>query len=299
MRHNRAGCRRVSCYGSGRFMESANMSVEKKLSSLLEFKFAVFLPLIVACICTFIIIGNSNLVFDLTFSGFNEALTIFKVPISIVALIFPLVAFVATNHRSRQTAETLIRNQAQVNFANYYKHREEYFKVLSRLEDELEIRFSDGNGLYRKLFPNNTVNTIELRSKERNSDQSLLEIQAKNYRELLDSIRKPDIREHTVKKFYIELFLLSDALGFSLKKGEILDIPEMNVPASNCWRVAYTEKSPLKHAWIISQVISRLSDFCHIEKDLKLIMFSPYLSFIEHSKQVFKCNFNERESIQP
>ncbi|EJG1583068.1 hypothetical protein CIF45_RS22770, partial [Vibrio parahaemolyticus] len=79
-------------------------------------------------VLAFIIVANSELDVDLSFTGFNNFLTVFRVPLGILALIIPIVALLAANHRSEQTKEQIRVTNQQNNFANYYKHIEEYEK---------------------------------------------------------------------------------------------------------------------------------------------------------------------------
>jgi len=78
------------------------------------------------------IICHSELKKDLSYEGFNMALTIFKVPLSVLAMIIPTVALFAANHRSEQTKEQMRLANIQNNFANYYKHREEFEKFCEK-----------------------------------------------------------------------------------------------------------------------------------------------------------------------
>lgn len=75
-----------------------------------------------------VIIYNSDLKSDLSYSGFNNFLEIFKVPLGTFALLIPSVALLAANHRSEQTREQILTAQSQNNFSNYFKHIEEFEK---------------------------------------------------------------------------------------------------------------------------------------------------------------------------
>lgn len=77
------------------------------------------------------IIFTSNLVFDFTSDGFNRFINYFKVPIGIVSLNIPLIALFGANHRSEQTKAQLTLSKSQNNFANHFKHLEEFEKYCS------------------------------------------------------------------------------------------------------------------------------------------------------------------------
>lgn len=76
---------------------------EKKLTELFSFKIAIYLPLVASILFAIIIYQNSSLILDPSFNGFNQLLDIYKVPLGILALAFPFVAIVASNHRSVQS----------------------------------------------------------------------------------------------------------------------------------------------------------------------------------------------------
>lgn len=75
-----------------------------------------------------VIILNSNLKIDLSYDGWNSFIKYFQVPLGILALLIPIGAVYATNHRSRQALEQMRLTTEQNNFSNYYKHLEEFEK---------------------------------------------------------------------------------------------------------------------------------------------------------------------------
>ncbi|WP_333004910.1 hypothetical protein [Vibrio coralliilyticus] len=79
--------------------------------------------------CVFLVF-SSNLLgkWDPTYKGFNNALVIFKTPLSFLALIIPIGAVFAANHRSEQTKHQIALSHKQNLFVNYYKHIEEFEK---------------------------------------------------------------------------------------------------------------------------------------------------------------------------
>lgn len=93
-----------------------------------------------------VILANSEFVIDLSFIGFNLFISAFKFPLAIAALIIPIVALLAANHRSEQTKEQIRVTNAQNVFSNYYKHIDEFNKYLSsRVDKEVDLRFSHSN----------------------------------------------------------------------------------------------------------------------------------------------------------
>ncbi|MBB1296710.1 hypothetical protein [Pseudoalteromonas sp. SR41-7] len=99
---------------------------------------------------TSVIVVNSDLKSDFSYSGFNYFISVFKFPLAIAALIIPIVALLAANHRSEQTKEQIRVTNSQNVFSNYYKHIEEFTKYLEvRVEKSVDLRFAHNN-----LYPN-------------------------------------------------------------------------------------------------------------------------------------------------
>lgn len=93
---------------------------------------------------------KSDLIFDLSYNGFNYFIEVFRFPLGILAMIIPIVALLAANHRSEQTKEQIKLTSTQNTFSNYYKHIEEFIKYNS------SVNFGDVQGRYCHdvLFPN-------------------------------------------------------------------------------------------------------------------------------------------------
>lgn len=87
--------------------------------------------------------------------GFRYFLSEFSFPISILAIIIPATALIATMHRSSQLSTQIYLLMQQNNFANYYKHYEmfqSYYLELCKDYDILNEKKCDK--IYRRLFPN-------------------------------------------------------------------------------------------------------------------------------------------------
>lgn len=75
-----------------------------------------------------LIISFSDLTWDFSYEGWNNAVTIFRVPLGLLASTFTIIALLASNHRSEQSKGQIAAAESQNNFANYYKHLEEFEK---------------------------------------------------------------------------------------------------------------------------------------------------------------------------
>jgi len=116
------------------------------------FSFGLIISSVLVCST---ILCQENLSWDFSSEGFNNILSIFKVPLGILALLIPIIALLATNHRSVQSVEQIKVAEAQNNFSNSFKHLEEFNKYM---EDVIKcdwlITVKDNFAIHRKLFPN-------------------------------------------------------------------------------------------------------------------------------------------------
>lgn len=104
------------------------------------------------------IIHYSNLQWDLSSTGFNIFISEFRFPLGIAALIIPIIALLAANHRSEQTKEQIRVTSSQNVFSNYYKHIEEFTKYLNgRIESDADIRYAHAN-----IYPNASSGDYEI-----------------------------------------------------------------------------------------------------------------------------------------
>ncbi|EPM6343851.1 hypothetical protein ACTN1H_004077 [Vibrio parahaemolyticus] len=106
-----------------------------------------------------LIIFNSDLKMNLSYIGWNNFITFFKVPLGILAILIPLGAIYATHHRSIQTLEQMKQTRMQLKmtasqneFSNYYKHLEEFEKYCREHCDKNV--YQHRRSLYQLSFPN-------------------------------------------------------------------------------------------------------------------------------------------------
>lgn len=138
------------------------MSHRKTLTQLGWFKVAFFAPLAVGAIVAGFIAWNDNYFAGaacLTSECINDVVSRFKVPITIMALIFPAVALVASHHRSAQTAAQIERtdNQIEKDRNNQlkkecdsalisYLHFRRLYRIAIFLTSKSNVDFKNGNG---------------------------------------------------------------------------------------------------------------------------------------------------------
>lgn len=110
-------------------------------------------------VISLLIIFNSDLKMNLSYIGWNNFITFFKVPLGILAILIPLGAIYATHHRSIQTLEQMKQTRMQLKmtasqneFSNYYKHLEEFEKYCREHCDKNV--YQHRRSLYQLSFPN-------------------------------------------------------------------------------------------------------------------------------------------------
>lgn len=97
-----------------------------------------------------VIVFNSEVRWDFSYDGFNHFLVVFRFPLGILALIIPIIALLAANHRSEQTKEQIRVTNDQNIFSNYYKHFEEFSKYVDNHKSEdikildVDVRYAHG-----------------------------------------------------------------------------------------------------------------------------------------------------------
>lgn len=94
-------------------------------------KFTAFSLVAVSLFWGGVIVVNSKVDWDLSYIGFNHFLVVFRFPLGILAIIIPVIALLAANHRSEQTKEQIKVTNEQNIFSNYYKHIDEFSKYIA------------------------------------------------------------------------------------------------------------------------------------------------------------------------
>ncbi|MEL4271417.1 hypothetical protein [Shewanella xiamenensis] len=99
---------------------------------------------------------------DFSYSGFNNFVEIFKVPIAILALNIPVIAVLGAFHKSEQTRLQIKLSEGQNLFANYFKHIEEFVKHIEKFEHKNDKSKCDARRLHYKLYPNAAIGDYDI-----------------------------------------------------------------------------------------------------------------------------------------
>lgn len=117
-----------------------------------------FLFLVAAIMSISILNFSSPLSFNLSQRGFENASNLFKAPMAVCLLSIPLLALLASNHRSVQTTSQMSLTTKQIAltseqnlFANYYKHVDEFGKWCENFKKIGQV--ASRRKLHKKIFP--------------------------------------------------------------------------------------------------------------------------------------------------
>lgn len=186
------------------------MSHNKTLTQLFWFKAALVVPLIFGAVVAGLIVYH-----DSYFAGpacwtsecVNDAISRLKAPLTILALIFPAVALVASHHRSVQTAAQIKRTDIQIQamesknaFENCIKHRELFFKKIEEIEKETELKVGNPQSLYTNIYPHNDFNSFNYYSSTVKEDKANQKVR-KSYQEYILGVDN-DLPESTKRRMY-------------------------------------------------------------------------------------------------
>lgn len=239
------------------------MSHDVHLTRTFGFKVALVLPLLISVILISYFGWREGYVWDFTLAGVVFAYEKFKLFLSVAALVFPSVALVASNHRSKQTVEQIKITHTQNIFSNYIKHREEFMKYLDVLESEFSVVFKNRVELYGKIFQENSYEKFIPRSTGVNGD-SCLDWAAVGYNSLLKELQ--DIKNTKMARRLIgESFCLGASLNFSAKASSEESIHNIDRivywAGDGKWCVLFRVREPFLHLKVVGEVLERLCIF--------------------------------------
>lgn len=263
-------------------------SEQQKLSQLFLFKLFLIGPLFVAIVLIIYIIATSELKRLAGYEGVNNLVKIFQVPLALLASIGPLLAIVATNHRSGQAHRQMELLQRQNAFTNYLKHKEEFEVILSQLQDTHKIRFTDKLGLYGKLFPNNRPDYFDPVTQPLYRANFIRNL-AIDYMRFLDVYitNFPESKNLplgvSIYRTYLHILHLSQILGFKMDLGSTI-----GVKLEEGDKLSYLladNVDPLKHAWVVGDIIRTLLIF-GAEKNRPSVVLADFLD--GKTKKIFQ-----------
>ena len=123
---------------------------KKSFFELPVVRWAIGIHVVIAAASALAILITGDYGFSPTADGFNNFLHDFKFPIGVLAMLIPVMALLATNHKSEQAREEIKAAESHNNFVNYYKHIEEFEKF----SDEIGVKDFNHREFHRIVFSN-------------------------------------------------------------------------------------------------------------------------------------------------
>ncbi|WIO73374.1 hypothetical protein QP938_08675 [Porticoccaceae bacterium LTM1] len=114
------------------------MAAEKRLYDLPRFWLAILIPIFLWLLTSIVIWANDGQwwAWKWDSEGYKNYWEMYKLPLAMLALIFPAVGLAAATHRSEQMATNISLQRSQNTLSNYYQHRREFCEYISVFESE-------------------------------------------------------------------------------------------------------------------------------------------------------------------
>jgi hypothetical protein len=133
---------------------------ERKLSEQRLFRMAILIPLSISIFLCIPLWMETSI--DISSNGYNNFLSLYKLPIGVLSLSIPLVAIVAHIHRTIQTAKQIeLTNQKNIT-DRFFSHHKYVTDALTSIKSEkvhiknesISLKITNPFILYRDVFPN-------------------------------------------------------------------------------------------------------------------------------------------------
>ncbi|WP_427198555.1 hypothetical protein AB4J20_12430 [Pseudomonas aeruginosa] len=221
---------------------------------------SIVVPILLGCAIAITIIVDQGLYFTATYSGLITAYDFLKIPMWVGALSFPLTALTASIHRSAQTKKQIDVALQQNAFSNFYKHRDDFFKLLDSLEKENSISFESKINVYTLIFPANNFEFLDPRAHGKNGKGWI----ANFYKwlsiiddELVRLCKTDKLEASNVSDFYLKMFFLGESLKIKFNEAEfkiLYWIKPVGV-------IRFENNNVVAHLELLKRIVGAIADF--------------------------------------
>ncbi|MDZ4337591.1 MAG: hypothetical protein U1A62_28345 [Pseudomonas sp.] len=199
------------------------------------FKSTITISITLATVACAIIITNSELTPNFSFEGFNQALTVFKLPLGILAVTIPIIALLAANHKSEQTREQMRLASENNNFSNYFKHFSEFQSYIEKNTNDKDIlKVKNLRNMHIRIFPQSKIGIFDSSPKAKIQINEFIE----KYLTLLQTLSERQDQVKSIKDH--ESFKPEDIEEFlpSLMEAHTNICKEINefIPSQGLWQ---------------------------------------------------------------
>lgn len=244
----------------------------------------------IAIILGAILVFNSDLKLDLTHKGFNNFLSIFRLPLGILALLIPIIALLAANHRSSQTKAQLDSTLEQNNFSNYFKHLEEFTLYYREQQPKKSLELLSPRKVYSKLFPLSQSGNYQV-DPELLTTLSEIFIDIRNKLESLESNNEPAevlIEAYVLSKEALEKVELATDLGVSKITTKVGGLKRIIPKSSHITLFAIQESAKVITSFLVFDI------HCELPSSLKDVSSMNY----QHTQNYQLNDFSEVENFE-
>lgn len=240
--------------------------MEKPLHTRKDFIASIAIPLIIAILtASTIAFTEPNLTFCFSSACYSEFVQIFKIPLTISALAFPLAGIVAAYHRSLETTKQIAIAESNNTFSNYIKHRDDFISHLEGLSDLPLMfgKFRDVRIIYKAVFPKNTYMSFDPSSHLGEEIPILKEV-----RKIVSLLNQLDVHQDSTNDAIFEILSLTKACSLNMSHyGESENCVSIEYNDKKLNRLIYKDASPLQSIYEIYLIRDRILDFCNMNHD--------------------------------
>lgn len=254
---------------------------EKSLFQLKRFWFFVVIPILISVWVGIYIYQYSEIQLQGGYKGVNDLLVVFKVPLGIAAIVFPLVALVAASHRSEQTKKQILISHQQNTFSNYYKHVEEFGKLSEKLEEKYNIKNKGALANYRHFFGKNTPSYFSPYYDEAKANENIyvahaeLDTALKKFKKSIKENRyQPSELAESLNDFYESLAKVSMLINFEPNFQDESFFFVVPKPLMQGTRIYYSQNDPFFHLRVFVRYVNDLRFFLLLESVSYTLIFN-------------------------
>lgn len=238
------------------------------LYQTLLFKLCLFTPISLAIILSGLICKQNEVSQSLTIENIALLLELFQLPMILVGLTVPLTALSAAIHRSEQTAIQIRAQTEQNNFANHFKHLEEF---KSAFGEQVPKPWNSIEDFHRYIYPDTISGSVSPRFIDIEANQLLKHLLFKAERDPLKLLK---ITRSVFEEISESLFPLSSRKG---KRQDIepIDIINLLLDIQKAYTFSGLHPTPYKINEQLSKQVYKLQQLAEV-----------YRSYAANSKMV-------------
>lgn len=268
--------------------EQRSISMSKPLHKRYDFIAAIALPIIISLV-TGLTIGLSEPSMKICFTStcYSNFVSIFKIPITLSALSFPLAGIVAAYHRSIETSKQIAIAESNNTFSNYMKHRDDFISHIEHLEEIEEHlgRINDLRVLYSIIYPQNSYTHFDPSAQI--SDEHWLLKDIDNISRRIAEAQKRNFPREEIFQILKLAYEYSAKITHHPKAGNGINVNYRN---SLAIPIVYSPNSPMQHILELEAIRRRIRIMFNLEPRLPVPTWvhrdteTAFRLFVDHER---------------